>query len=528
MKYFRQTAAIMTAAVLLLCTACSTEPQHAQPEAAPTEQQESTDIRTVELDTAAATLDGKAVEVFDYTWHCDPSEVHDENENAPAEYHTGTKPQTDAAVFIDHDLPYYPQLPEEGFRLVNYDGEQEWAYYYTDGENSDYIFATLPKLGNGLPSQMMHSEEEAKDQQVLHITQPGTYRLKGKWQGQILIDLGDEDETFSDENAKVTLILDGADISCAVAPGIICYSAFECDNGWEDREAYSETVGTDNAGFTVILADGSENTVTGTNVFRMLKTKYKDDGAADEIKVQKKLRKTDGAFYSYVTMQICEETQGTGSLTVNAGFEGIDSELHLAFNGGNITVNSQDDGINVNEDNVSVVSFNGGTLNINAAQGAEGDGVDSNGYIVLNGATLNIEGIRVPDSALDSECGVWYKAGTVVIDGQTQTYAEGDVFRESGRTGEPGMQGGMQQPDTQWGQEFDLETFRQEVNALPEDATFEDVLTLLGMNGMPQGGMPEGEQPPELPDGEQPPEMPNGGQQPPEMPNGAQPPAGNP
>lgn len=43
---------------------------------------------------------------------------------------------------------------------MNYDGEREWAYYYTDGENSDYIFATLPDLGNSLPAQMMHSEEE--------------------------------------------------------------------------------------------------------------------------------------------------------------------------------------------------------------------------------------------------------------------------------------------------------------------------------------------------------------------------------
>lgn len=518
MKPIRQTVTILIAAVLLLCTACSMQPQQTPTD---TEKTEGTDIRTVELNTDTASLDGEPVEVFDYTWHCDPSVSHNEDENAPAEYHTGTMPQTEAAVYIDRDLPYFPQLPEDGFRLVNYDGEQEWAYYYTDGEHEDFIFATLPKLGNALPSQMMHAESEAADQQVLHITQPGTYRLKGTWKGQILIDLGDEDETAADDKAKVTLIFDGADISCSVAPAVICRSAFECDNAGSD---YPVEFTTDNAGMTVILADGSENTVTGTNVFRMLKTKYKDDEAADEIKVQKKLRKTDGAFYSYVTMQINAESQGTGKLTVNAGFEGIDSEMHLAFNGGNITVNSQDDGINVNEDNVSIVSFNGGMLTINAALGAEGDGVDSNGFIELNGATLNINGIRVPDSALDSECGITYQAGTVVIDGEEQSYTPGEVFQESGMNGASGQpqQGGMQPPDAQRGQNFDLEAFKQAVAGLPEDATFEDVLALLGMDMMPQGGQP-GEGQPQMPNGEQPEEQPPEGgmpdvQQPPEKP----------
>ena len=42
------------------------------------------------------------------------------------------------------------------------------------------------------------------------------------------------------------------------------------------------------------------------------------------------------AFYSYVTMNINAEPENTGKLTVDSGFEGLDSELHLALNGGNI------------------------------------------------------------------------------------------------------------------------------------------------------------------------------------------------
>lgn len=51
---------------------------------------------------------------------------------------------------------------------------------------------------------------------------------------------------------------------------------------------------TSNAGVTVVIADGSENTVTGTNIYRMPKTKYKNEDSPDAIKIQKKMRKPDG------------------------------------------------------------------------------------------------------------------------------------------------------------------------------------------------------------------------------------------
>ena len=109
------------------------------------------DARVIRLDGVHAQLDGAAAEEFDYTWHCDPSAVHDQVKNAPAEYYTGTRPDTDAAVYIDSELYYYPLLEESGFRLVNYDGEQEWAYYYTAEGLENYIFATLPRWETRCP-----------------------------------------------------------------------------------------------------------------------------------------------------------------------------------------------------------------------------------------------------------------------------------------------------------------------------------------------------------------------------------------
>lgn len=397
------------------------------------------DSHVINLDSESAKLDEESVEEYDYTWHCDPSVNHDEVDNAPAEYYTGSLPDELPDVYIDHELYYYPELDEAGFELVNYDGEREYAYYYNDGVNDDYIFATLPSLNNSLPTDMMHSEEEAYENKVLHITKAGTYILTGTWKGQINIDLGDTDDIFADDSQRVTIVLADCDIECTVAPGIIFKSVYECDNAWEDREDADVNPDLSTAGAVIVIADGTENTITGKNVFRMLKTKYKDDDSKDEIKVQKKMRKTDGALYSYMSMVITGEEENTGVLTVNSGFEGVDSELHLEVAGGKLVVNSQDDGMNVNEDDVSVIKFTGGEVEINAALGAEGDGVDSNGYVRIDGGSVSVNGIRVPDSAIDSEDGIYYMSGTITIDGTVEEHESGDVFRETGnRNGGPG------------------------------------------------------------------------------------------
>lgn len=452
------------------------------------------DASVIMLADTTAKLNGESVEVFDYMWHCDPSVSHDEIRDAPAEYYTGEKPDTEAAVYVDSELYYFPELPKEGFKKVSYDGENEWAYYYNDGEHDDYIFATLPDISMEFPEDMMHSEEEAAQNKVLHITKAGKYVLEGSWQGQIRIDLGDKDETFTDENAKVTLILNNAEINCTVAPGIVFYSAFESNYGWEDAEEHSDDVDISNAGANIIIADGTDNSITGTNVYRMLKTKYKDETSTEAVKLQKKMRKTDGALYSYVSMNIDGEEKDTGNLTVSSGFEGIDSELHMSVNGGNITVNSVDDGINVNEDNVSVACFTGGNITINAAQGSEGDGVDSNGFIRIDGGTLSVNGVTPPDSALDSEEGIYYNAGTVIIDGETQSYTAGSVFLETGSNN-----GKMPNFDPQdlnkQPENFDIKEFKEKVAALGDDATFEDVMEILGVSGKNgvQPGMPDGQ-----------------------------------
>lgn len=364
----------------------------------------------ITLNGDSAVVNGEAVKEYDYTWCIDPSKEKP--------WYEGTEPSGEEDIYIAHDIVYYPTLDVSGFSLENYDGEQEWVYRYTASGLEEYIFSTLPSfMGTSeVPTEMMHTAEEAYANKVLHITKAGTYVLQGEWHGQIYIDLGDKDETFTDENAKVTIYLNGVTVTCDVNAAFIAYSAYECDNGWEDRTEYSGVVDTSNAGVNVVICDGTKNNFTGANVYRLLKAAYKKEGSTK----QKKLYKVDAAFYSYVSMNITGEKNDAGILNVTSTtFEGLDTELHLTINGGNITIYSQDDGINVNEDDVSVFTMNGGTLHIFAGLGKEGDCVDSNGYITVNGGTIAAGTPSGSDEVLDSNNGNTINGGTIITIGSS-------------------------------------------------------------------------------------------------------------
>lgn len=264
--------------------------------------------------------------------------------------------------------------------------------YYQEGQGSEY--------GEGTAEEE-HSAEEADAHLVVTIREAGTYRVSGELtQGQLAVNLGDEAE--DDPSAVVTVILDGADVTCTVAPAFMVYNVYEC--GSTDAETASATVDTTGAGINVILADGSENTFTGSHVARIY-----EEGTTD------KLHKYDGAFYSKMSMNISGESEGTGVLNIAGDNEGLDSELHLTINGGVINIRAQNDGINTSEDNVSVTTINGGTIQSNAGLGAEGDGIDSNGYLVINGGNVYATACEQgADAGLDASLDIQINGGFVV------------------------------------------------------------------------------------------------------------------
>ncbi len=294
--------------------------------------------------------------------------------------------------------------------------------YYEAGHDFTY--------GEGTDADS-HTADEAASHTVVHITAPGTYTVSGKLSaGQIAVDLGEDAE--DDPEAAVTLILDGADVTCSVAPAVIFYSVYEC--GSADTEFASKDVDTASAGANVIIADESVNNISGSYVARIYKPDtvvLSDDGL--EVEDAKKLHKYDAAFYSKQSLNVNGGEAGDGVLNITAENEGLDSELHLTVNGGVINILSGNDGINTNEDGVSVTTINGGVLNIKVTgETGEGDGIDSNGWLVINGGVVTAQACaNSADAGIDSDMGIHINGGTVIATGSMldriedggQTYA---------------------------------------------------------------------------------------------------------
>lgn len=277
--------------------------------------------------------------------------------------------------------------------------------YYEDKD----IYESGNPYGEG-EAHERHTAEEAASHLVVNITQPGNYRVSGELTlGQIRVDLGEN--AYEDPGAVVNLVLDGVTINCTVAPAILFRNVYECDGKWSTETA-SAQVDTAAAGANLILAEGSRNIVNGSHVAKIYKDKEEE----------KKLWKQDGAVYSYMSMNV----YGPGSLDLYADNEGLDTELHLTIQGGNINIRSDNDGINTNEDGVSVTTINGGNLHIIAGLGAEGDGIDSNGYLVINGGTVISCANPASDAGLDSDLGSYINGGTVVALGSAMDWAESD------------------------------------------------------------------------------------------------------
>lgn len=277
-----------------------------------------------------------------------------------------------------------------------------------------------------------HSAAEAAAHTVVHISQPGAYRLSGTLsRGQIAVDLGEDAE--NDPSAVVTLILDGVGIECTVAPAIIFYNVYECG----DKDNPTMDVDTSAAGANIIIADSSSpeltklNEIKGSYVARIYKSyTLSEDGT--EVIDSKKLHKYDAALYSKMSMNISGGENESAILYIRGENEGLDSEMHLTINSGNIQISSGNDGINTNEDGVSVTTINGGDLSIRVTGSTgEGDGIDSNGWLVINGGSVRAMACAdSADSGIDADNGVYINGGSVVATGNmldriegSQTYA---------------------------------------------------------------------------------------------------------
>lgn len=391
-----------------------------------------------------------------------------------------------------------------------------------------------------------HSQIEADAHTVVHITKPGTYELSGSMAaGQIFVDLGEEAE--EDPEAVVNLILNNADITCTVAPAIFFYRVYECAENTEPEDA-SMDVDTAAAGANLYLADGSKNKVYGSYVAKIYKScELNEEGT--EVVEAKKLHKYDGAVYSKMSMNVFGNT---GELAITAENEGLDTEMHLTIEGGNISIYAGNDGINVNEDEVSVFTMNDGKLYIEVTgETGEGDGIDSNGWLVINGGTICTYACAMSgDSGVDADMGIYVNGGELVSTGNMEAEIEEGKQLSIAFFNRERMEGGKtyEIKDSEGNVILKVTPVNQfsiltvSVREFTEDESYtlwlDDTQLAEGSKAQRMGGgmrpggeMPEGMEPPEGFEGGERPEMPEGmempegfdGKEPPEMPNGEKP-----
>lgn len=172
----------------------------------------------------------------------------------------------------------------------------------------------------------------------LMIAYPGTYRLSGSLNGQIVVDLGD----FT---GGVYLMLDGVSVSCDDGPALYVRQA-------DLTELY--------------LCEGTLNS------FR--------DGAAYVVQEGAE-QKSGAAIYSADDLCI----GGEGTLTAaGCAADGIRSKDALIINSGVISVSAADDGLQGSD----FIEIGGGELSITAG----GDGVHTTkGHVTITGGRLRIE-----------------------------------------------------------------------------------------------------------------------------------------
>ncbi|MDO4541562.1 MAG: carbohydrate-binding domain-containing protein [Bacillota bacterium] len=225
-----------------------------------------------------------------------------------------------------------------------------------------------------------HPNTDSAENTIITITKGGNYVFTGTLNnGQIRVAAPDSDE--------VTVTLNGVNITNTTAPAILVVSG-----------ADSQTTNT--AGVVISLSEDSENIVNGSYVSAE-DAHYEAYGSVEY----------DAAISSDISLAI----EGGGKLNLTGDNEGIETKMHLTINGGEILINSADDAINANNDNISNITINNGYIYANASYGSEGDAIDSNGTITINGGTI----IAIPngssqDSGLDSDNGITVNGGTVV------------------------------------------------------------------------------------------------------------------
>jgi hypothetical protein len=162
-----------------------------------------------------------------------------------------------------------------------------------------------------------------------------------------------------------------------------------------------------------IVTTGQASVASSTGVVSIVSNSSTLDRYDSDYKSSPKGIKIDGA--------IVIDGGKISVTTSGAGGEGIESKSTLTVNGGQITVNAFDDGINCTGD----MTINGGYI---FAKGAKNDAMDANGNMYVKGGLIYAVGASSPEVALDAntEQGkkLYITGGTIIAAGDLEGGAQ--------------------------------------------------------------------------------------------------------
>ena len=185
---------------------------------------------------------------------------------------------------------------------------------------------------------------------------------------------------------------------------------------------------------TVEITEGKFNINAGTN-------SSNTDVSIKGIKADNNII-IDGG--TYIIETVADGIHADGKLEINDGLlnitsaEGLEA-TYVKINGGDITINASDDGINATNKSTNydvILEINGGNINITMKSG-DTDALDSNGNLYINGGKLNI----TANSPFDYDGEAKYTGGEMIVNGNTTTSITNQMM---GGGGMP--QGNMQMP----------------------------------------------------------------------------------
>ncbi len=254
------------------------------------------------------------------------------------------------------------------------------------------------------------------------INKSGNYHVTGNLKDDsLIIDVPD---------GEVRLILDNVLIKNSSGPAIVCKEADDLlielvgENTLIDGQKYLEEYEVKGVIYSrANLAFAGEGTLNIVANFQ--------DGIVgkDNLKINSgtyNIKAADDALRANDALIILG-----GKINVTSSYEGIEAKI-VAIDGGEITIDSSDDGINaVNSeapdasvDAECAVNITGGNIYLNTG----GDGIDSNGYIRIKGGNIAIDGpINGKNSSLDPGINIIMDGGTVIAVGA------GDITETLGR-----------------------------------------------------------------------------------------------